>query len=304
MGTVVCVLPRAGLGNKLLVWARAHTFARLNALPCRTFGWTYPQIGPLLRGERRQVRYGANFKSDAGGVVAALGSLVFARTRCFEPEISLVRGRVRRGDVFVFRRVPHYRDYFEGIREAREPLRKLLLETVKPELVRRVYGLRAPVIGVHVRCGDFRRLRAGEDFSKVGLVRTPEEYFLERILELRNCAGRPLQVMVFSDGTERELEFLTRLPNVERAPRLPDIGDVLLMARAKILVTSAGSTFGMWAGFLSDSALIVHGDHMHASIRPAETNAKFFEGSASGPWQGWNELLIANVKKVGRETAD
>src|SRR5262245_58768639 len=55
---VLALLPNAGLGNKLFVWAKAGVFAHLNRLNSMVIGWTYPKIGPLLRGERSLRMYG------------------------------------------------------------------------------------------------------------------------------------------------------------------------------------------------------------------------------------------------------
>ena len=48
---VVAALPNAGLANKLFVWAKARVFGEVNGLPVHTIGWSYPKIGPLLRGD-------------------------------------------------------------------------------------------------------------------------------------------------------------------------------------------------------------------------------------------------------------
>src|SRR5258705_11167494 len=55
-------LPRGGLGNKLLVWARATVFGRLNKLPVITTGWADVKIGPLLRRERFKRYYFGYFR--------------------------------------------------------------------------------------------------------------------------------------------------------------------------------------------------------------------------------------------------
>jgi hypothetical protein len=73
------------------------------------------------------------------------------------------------------------------------------------------------VVAVHVRRGDFRSLRVGEDFAHVGLVRTADQYFADLIEQIRHVSGWDLPVTVFSDGTDDEIAFLTRMPGV-RSP--------------------------------------------------------------------------------------
>ena len=44
-------LPKAGLGNRLLVWARAILFAQMNDIPVIEPNWSNFSLGPYLRGE-------------------------------------------------------------------------------------------------------------------------------------------------------------------------------------------------------------------------------------------------------------
>ncbi|MDP5015756.1 MAG: hypothetical protein NWQ43_00310, partial [Dolichospermum sp.] len=54
-------MPRSGLGNMLLVWARAILFAEFNGLPVLSPNWNEVRIGPWLRGERTKRYYGNLF---------------------------------------------------------------------------------------------------------------------------------------------------------------------------------------------------------------------------------------------------
>ena len=65
-GRVVALLPTAGLGNKLFVWAKAEVFAMLNDMSNDTMGWTWPKIGPILRNERNLRMYGRYIRSRKG----------------------------------------------------------------------------------------------------------------------------------------------------------------------------------------------------------------------------------------------
>ncbi len=47
------------------------------------------------------------------------------------------------------------------------------------------------------------------------------------------------------------------------------------MSKAEYIITSAGSTFSEWAGFLSNAVIILHPDHIHTKIRREEN---LFEG--------------------------
>src|SRR4028119_962252 len=56
-------LPKAGLGNMLLVWAQSAVFANINSLPIIAPTWGQLKLGPFLRGERDK-RYYGNFFCD------------------------------------------------------------------------------------------------------------------------------------------------------------------------------------------------------------------------------------------------
>jgi hypothetical protein len=174
--------------------------------------------------------------------------------------------------------MPSWEEYFEGLKENRQLAIELLYKVTLPRLMDQVKQMTAPVIGLHVRLGDFRNLLPGEDFSKVGAVRTPGEYFIHIINGIRKIHGTTLPVSVFTDGRADELEDILSLPGVTLIEGNNDLADLLLLSRSKIIVTSAGSTFSYWAGFLSDAVLIMHPDHLHESIRTPEANELSYEG--------------------------
>jgi hypothetical protein len=68
---------------------------------------------------------------------------------------------------------------------------------------------------------------------------------------------------------------------------------LILLSRSKIIITSAGSTFSYWAGFLSDSPIIMHPDHIHHSIRLSHES-----GYYEGPFDSENISLIDYIKKI------
>src|SRR5439155_12750333 len=86
---------------------------------------------------------------------------------------------------FIFRRMPHWGEYFTELHSFRRFLRQRLLDSIRPDILQSVNQLPAPLISVHVRRGDFRHLGEGEEFAKVGGVRTPTDYFSGIIRNLR-----------------------------------------------------------------------------------------------------------------------
>jgi hypothetical protein len=245
----------------LFVWARTLVFAHLNNLPLYTSSWTHPKIGPLLRRERHTRLYWGCFESRV--VLKPWQRLRLWRLfRIDEPPLEQL-SRLQDHTLYVFSTIPHWDDYFVGLKPHRELIRERLLGMVSDKTRRRLANQPRPCIAVHVRMGDFRNLWAGEDFASVGHVRTPLAYFIELIEGIRLVAGKQLPVTIFSDGKDEELAPLLAIPGVQRADRNPDIVDLLLMAQSQLIICSAGSTFGYWAGFLADAPVLLHPDHIH-----------------------------------------
>jgi hypothetical protein len=269
----------------------------LNTIPACSIGWSRPHIGPLFRGERRIRFYGNSF-SQPLSTLAACGLLRLTGKIIRNPPLRCFIQHLRSDHLFIWDQTPHWSDYFGSLRDFCDLVTQLVWRMVNASVRQRVMERVPPTVAVHIRCGDFRRLRSGEDFRKVGGTRTPLDYFVTLIREIRRCQGSIVPVTVFTDGHPSEIEAVLALPAVQMAARDKPIVDLLLMSRAQLIITSASSTFGYWAGFLADCPVLLHPDHIHASLRPQSINDRFFEGPAVGPFEGWPDLLIRNVKQV------
>ncbi len=286
-------LPRSGLGNKLLVWGRALVFARINAIPFHVTGWNRLRIGPLLRSEVGRQYFG-QFRQSCEVRPWKWWQAVTTYKRFREPTVTQsVAGDAK---LYVFSNMPHWRDYFEYIRDYREMVRLALFDAVAPSILHRAQSLPAPVVSLHVRHGEFRNLKPEEDFAQVGLVRTPIKYFKDTINLIRSVAEKILPVTVFSDGAPNDLEELLALPSVTLHRPQAAMVDLLLISRSRIIVPSAGSTFGYWAAFLSEAAVLMHPQHIHAPIRPANVNSNFFEGPTPAAIAECPTLLRDNIR--------
>lgn len=278
---VLAKLPHAGLGNKLLVWARAFAFAKRNDLPLLVSPWEQLAIGPILRRERARF-YLDTFRTP--GLMMRLQTPLLYRTRpkIVEPDIY-ARAADLTSDykkaMFVFDRMPHWATTFSGLREYRGEIQAQLMAMTTPRYVQRAAELPAPVIAVHIRMGDFRPVLPHENFAQVGNVRTPLDYFRTLLLAIRGFTGKSTPVTVFSDGTEQELREILALPNVVLSRGEPAIVDLLWMAKSKLIILSAGSTFGLWGAFLSDAAIIQHPLHFHYQVHGGELNTHLFDGA-------------------------
>ncbi len=297
MSIVICQLPKAGLGNQLFPLLKAAVFARLNDLPLLVTGYHQLKIGPWLRGEKTKRNYHGYFLFEKSMIGEYIDRLKLYQYRKYdlvkEPVVKKLEGGSKEKRQFVFSEIPHWSDYFAGLKEHRSLAISLFHELINPAVIRSTIRGHRPSVGVHIRMGDFRKLKAGENFASVGAVRTPEIYFVDIIKAIREILGLPLPVTVFTDGYRSEFETLFTMQDVHLEEGNKDIEDLLLLSQSQFIVASAGSTFSYWAGFLSNSPLILHPDHLHASIRPEEVNRLVYEGPFD--LQAQNGLLRRNI---------
>lgn len=294
MSLVHCQLPSAGLGNQLFPLLKAGVFAGLNDLPLTVTHYHRLRIGPYLRGERSKRNYNHYFKFQQPVWGEAFDKWAVRRkykshTLVEEPDLQLTPGAEK--TLYRFSKIPHWNNYFHQLRDHRPLAISVLMDMIRPEILARLDRLTPPQVGIHIRMGDFRRLTPGENFAKVGTVRTPEEYFVGIIQQIRGAVSKAVPVHIFSDGRRQELDRIFQLPNVELVEGNPDIIDMLLLSRSKIIVTSAGSTFGYWAGFLSEAPIIMHPDHIHQPVRGGEALLGLYEGPL-------NDAALACIKSI------
>jgi hypothetical protein len=268
-------LPRAGLGNQLFSLMKAMVHSKLTGKNIRVCNYNQFKIGPYIRFEKTKRKY-KNFFNFQKGVLddfitsLLIYSLVKRNRFILNPPINAKIEKLA-----LFYHYPHWSNYFEGLNENRQLVKKCLFEILNPIILENYLNISSPEVGLHVRLGDFRKLKMGEDFKIVGAVRTPEYYFIDIINKLRSLHGFELSVTIFTDGYKEDMPDLFSLPNVIIPKPNTDIGDLLHLSKSKIIVTSTGSTFSYWAGFLSESPIILHPEYIHQPIR---IDKNLFEG--------------------------
>ncbi len=283
MSIVVCNLPKAGLGNHLYPLMNAYVFAALNDVPVIVIGYHHLKIGPYIRKEKIKRKYRGYFRFQKNILGEKFDQLrvYLLKKRLItvnEPPVKKLGKEDLKNKIFIFEKLPTYHDYFIHLKDHRDRVRQILTSLLNPWVLEELEKAEKPVIGVHIRMGDFRKLKEGEDFSKVGHVRTPENYFINCIEKIREIGDVKMPVSVFTDGYRNEFDRLFTLENVEMVEGNADIVDLLLLSRSRIIVAANGSTFSYWAGFLADAPLIKHPDHLYAPFRSADINEKYYEG--------------------------
>ena len=272
-------LPRGGLGNKLLVWARALIFAHQCGLPLFVTGWSDIKIGPYLRAERSKRQYWGYFDNRAAP--SLLRQFLFSYFYDVHHECDLESDQPKSlqtlKQLYLYDTVPSWRDYFKGLRGCENFVRSAFYNMLRPRYRSELDIAKWPVIGVHIRRSDFREMNAGESLGENCNVRTPIAYYLEVISSLRRMAGQILPVTVFTDGHAGDVAEILELPGVVMADPNPDIIDLILLSKSKFLVTSMGSTFSYWAAYLSEGHVIIHPSHK-ISIRSESINSNRYEG--------------------------
>jgi hypothetical protein len=292
-------LPRGGLGNKLLVWARALVFAHTHGLPLLTSGWAEVKLGPYLRRERSKRQYWGYFPHSPAPGLLQQALLAWAyQPPIVEPALDMPLGDVAASrQVCVFERVPPWEDYFQGLRGHEGLVSAAFHQALGDGYARLSQAAPKPTVAVHVRRSDFRELAPGEVLGKACNVRTPIDFYVDVVNGLRAIAGHALPVTVFTDGRAEDVRALLDLPQVTMAAHNPDIVDLILMSQARCLVTSAGSTFSYWAAYMSEASVILHPGH-DVAIRSDAMRAVHFEGPLPTPDQP-SELLRQNLRALG-----
>ena len=288
---VVCKIPHCGLGNWLFPLMKAKIFAERHQLPLYIIGYNQFKIGPYLRDEKNKRIYRSFFIFQKNALWEIFDRLYLLRynnyNKIYEPDLVYNNHlKFSRKFLFIISEIPHWSDHFHNLRQFRNLVRNHFFLMLDPLVKNIISKAEVPMIGVHIRMGDFRKLKNGEDFSKVGAVRTPESYFISVIEKLNIIYNEKLTITVFTDGYENEIPLLLNMPNVKLSGQYPDIVDLVLLSKSKVIVTSAGSTFSYWAAFLSNAAVILHPDHIHYRIR---NEPQLFEGTIS-------QYLIYNNK--------
>lgn len=294
---VICKLPKAGLGNQLFPLMKAKLFAHLNDMPLVVTNYHQLKIGPWLRNDRSKRNYNGFFTFEK----SIFGELLDRwKLRKWQGELQQIEPEVKKvtlseiGSSYVFQKMPHYSNYFEGLNENRDLVKKLLEEILALSVKKKLNSLQLPAIGVHIRRGDFIKPDEGEELGKRGTLRTPESYFIKMIQSIRGIYGTDLSATIFSDAPKNELKELFKLPNVTMLEGNNDLEDLILLSQSSIIVASAGSTFSYWAGFLSDAPIIMHPSYTGIKIRPESVREQLFEGALEIN----NEVLANKIKLI------
>jgi hypothetical protein len=214
--------------------------------------WAQLKVGPLLRGEADGRTYHNLFRPAPGEVSGLHKAVVLVSAhRVPEPEPwRPIDGARKRPLVVVFR---GFEQGFRPLLGWHELLHRELLSITRLRWTRAV-RVGSP-IGIHVRRGDFAPATSPEDFQRRGALRTPIDWFVQTLRQVRDAAG-PVPAFVVSDGPPADVAELLAEPAVELSRSGSAIADLLQLATARFVIGSGGSSFSAWAAFLAQAPVV------------------------------------------------
>lgn len=247
----------------LLVWAKGCVFAHLNQLPLVTSSWWGFRWGTIKRNEKKKRFYWGYFNESSliARSLTCINILFYEVIR--EPPVKQVEQGTGNKKVFLFNSVITNQDLFGEIRPYRQLVKDKLYGMLTPLLQHELNNYPVTEIAVHIRRGDF----------KMGNPVTPESFFIDCIKQVRSVCGKEWEVTVFTDAENDEIQNVLALTGVSLAKPKPDILDILLMSKSKVIVLSQSSTFSYWAAFLSNAVVLKPANDWQNEIRSQEINA-------------------------------
>ena len=272
----------------LLVWAKGMVFAKINGLPLVTSSWWGLHWGALMRRETKTRLYLGYFKETSLGEKWFMKLQLLFYKIIREPEISALPEDTGQRTIFLFNKVITNEDLFGELRDHQEMIAHELYGMLTSRMRSQLKSYSAPVIGVHIRRGDF----------KLGNQTTPLEYFINAIKLIRQTRNENLPVTIFTDADHSEISKILELPDIIIAEEKPDILDILLLSKSKIMVLSKGSTFGYWAAFLSGALVIRPHYDWQEKIKVTEAGGIYREVKWNHNDEVSNWLLKEEIKKA------
>jgi hypothetical protein len=272
-----------GLGNLMFNWARALASSERH-------GWrmiwpTWQSFKPKnWRVNPHDHRtYSDLFRPNDRYVAGWRKPWCLARYRWI-PEQQALKRSVPPGSVVEFRGM---KDKFAPFLHDHQLVYGELLKIARPQHLRALSEPDPAPVGIHVRRGDFVQQASYSDMLQVDNSLLPLHWYISALQAVRSMSGREVPAFVYSDGTSEELAPLLALPGVKRMDYGSGLGDMLGLARSKLLIAS-GSTFSMWGSYLGQVPTVWHPQKLlqHVLIEHPEREIEWAPGDALPSWIG------------------
>lgn len=243
-------LNRSGLGNLLIIWARAEIYAEQEGLQVLQPQWTQPKIGPLLRGERDLRYYVGLFKRDTF-VGGWRKRWILARSERLR-EVDLDNRELADLPKHAVVEFAGLGDMFNPLIAKHQFLAKRLQEIAASRVLQEVAAEGNDYdIACHVRRGDIAIMNPGEEVTPWKTNKAlPDSWFNNALDSITLRLKRRPRIRIFSDGTDDELQLLLDRPGCTRAAPKSALADILCLANAPTVLTTGSSSFSTWGVLL------------------------------------------------------
>lgn len=220
-----------GLANCLFFAARAHLRAKQLGCEMLRPTWERIGIGQWLRHEKDKRFYQGLFRDESVWMKLRKAWLIrFAKDVVVEKDLA---------------------PYFEDIFDDREEIVRWLMGEILPEAIATVPKEMKDSVAVHIRLGDFGPPCSTTISWYVGMIKT----MLEKV-------GRSLDIQIFSDGTDGQLEEVLSMPGARRVFYGNALADIIAISRCGLLIAS-DSTFSGWGAYLGNLPCVF--PHLHST---------------------------------------
>jgi len=257
----------------------------------------------MVRREKSMRLYFGSFKEDH--IVDKLKMFFYKKkyeTVILKDEDTnlLIEEDFKKDTIYTFYKAcPDWHTGYDQLKEHRSYITEEFYKKLNAKVLNRLARHDPPVIGLHVRKGDFQELKEGEELTLGSVARrTPNQFFIDIVKNIRLFTGKKIPATIFSDGKKEDLRDILALENTKLAEDDLDIVHLLLLSKSKVIVLSAGSTFSGWSAFLSDAVILHNENYFVNTIRDKTSNRSFYEGVIASDHNTWPSLLKENLLKL------
>lgn len=261
----------AGLANCMFVASRAYVLAKEMGYELLNPTWINLSLGPYLRRETDKRHYNGLFKSKG---ITGLRKIFLL---LFYPKKSVKNIDISKGIITVEGLGNYFEDLLEQHQLVKNYIWEITNETIKKSVANFCFTNK---IGVHVRLGDFKTLN----------ICTQLEWYQQIISKLTLIEGNKFEFVLFSDGSDQELEELLKLPNVSRLFTGSALGDILALSKCKAIIGS-DSTFSGWGAFLGQVPIVFPKRHFGRVLINKKNELVFEDLNSFEPLYIWEKTI-------------
>jgi len=225
-----------GLGNSLLVWARALIYSRKYNLTMLQPAWNNFAIGPIFRKQIDYRLYNEIFNKNTNYLKNL--KLVMFKKKFLEE--NLLNYNFESDTILI---VKGMKNLFKDLINFNDLVFKNLIEMTNERHLEGLNFNYKNSITLHVRRADFVQNYGDSQI-------TCDEWFIRVVDLLRKKLSSNLKVYIFADVKDEKIKKLLSIPNTFRLNYKSSVADLLSMTKSKIFVGSKHSTFSHWVSYL------------------------------------------------------